>query len=94
MVVVPSGQAGAVKAVEAGGRGIAFACAGDSVDLSISGIDTQVRWLGAGSRASSTSSTAHCGMGTGCVPGMWYESARESSGASMMCRFAAATHSL
>ena len=44
VVVVPSGQAGAVKAVEAGGGGVAFACAGDSVDLSLSGVDTQVRW--------------------------------------------------
>jgi hypothetical protein len=42
--VVPSGQAGAVKAVEAGGRVAAFACAGDSVDLSLTGVDTQVRW--------------------------------------------------
>jgi hypothetical protein len=40
---MPSGQAGAVKAVEAGGRGVAFACAGDSLDLSLSGVDTQVR---------------------------------------------------
>ena len=46
MVVVPSGQAGAVKAVEAGGRGVSFACAGDSADLSLSGVDTQVRWPG------------------------------------------------
>ena len=70
VVVVPSGQAGAVKAVEAGGRGVAFACAGDSVDLSLSGVDTQVRRQGAGSRASSTNSTVHCDKGTGCVPGM------------------------
>jgi translation elongation factor EF-1alpha len=40
--VVPSGQAGAVKAAEVGGNAVVFACAGDSVDLSLSGVDTQV----------------------------------------------------
>jgi hypothetical protein len=42
VAVVPSGQAGAVKAAEAGGSAIGFACAGDSVDLNLSGVDTQV----------------------------------------------------
>ena len=43
VVVVPSGQSGTVKAAEAGGAALPFACAGDSVDLALIGVDTQAR---------------------------------------------------
>ena len=43
VLVVPSGQAGAVKSAEAGGVPHSFATAGDSVDLSLAGVDAQVR---------------------------------------------------
>lgn len=43
VAVVPSGQSGTVKAAEAGDSAITFACAGDSLDLSLTGVDTGVR---------------------------------------------------
>lgn len=45
VAIIPSGQAGTVKAVEAGGAAVPFACAGDSVDLSLNGVDMQVCFL-------------------------------------------------
>jgi len=45
VAIIPSRQAGTVKAVEAGGAGLPFACAGDSVDLSLNGVDMQVFFI-------------------------------------------------
>lgn len=43
VAVVPSGQSGQVKAIEANGGSLQAAFAGDSVDVSLTGIDPQVR---------------------------------------------------